>query len=165
LRETYQAERAWFDDRFGNALALSILFRNAVVAPNPLEQTTFEMAEAELLELAQGIDGPEAFAAAARAHSDDKPSAEQGGVLGSITRAAGLPAELVEAAFAHAGAGLVGPLRLTEGVSGVVLLWVGELEPAPPWETMREYVHNELRKRLIEETLPPGGVVTWLDAE
>jgi hypothetical protein len=46
-----------------------------------------------------------------------------------------------------------------------MLLWVGELQPAPAWETMRERVHNELRKRLIEETLPESGVVTWLDAE
>jgi parvulin-like peptidyl-prolyl isomerase len=165
LRAAYQAERGWFEDRYGHSLPLSILFKNAVAAPNPLQPRTFEEAERELLELAARIDGPEAFAAAAREHSDDQQSAERGGALGRVTRAQpGLPEELSEFAFAHPGAGLVGPLRLTEDVTGVALLWIGELSPPPAWEVMREHVHNELRKRLIEETLSESSVVTWLDA-
>ena len=164
LRATYEAERNGFDDRFGPAVPVSVLFLNAVEVANPLQRTTFEQAEQRLREVAKVINGPEAFAVAAQQYSEDKGTAQNGGRLGYTTRAdERMPAELRELAFANQGAGLVGPVRLTQGVSGVALLWIGELRPSPGWEVMREHVHNELRKRLIEQTLPLGSVVTWHD--
>jgi hypothetical protein len=59
-----------------------------------------------------------------------------------------------------AGEHLVGPLRLP---SGVLLAWAGPRRPAPGWDIMRQHVHNELRKRFIEETLPQSDVITFLD--
>jgi hypothetical protein len=165
LRETFAAERRWFEDHHGPSVQIAVIFKNAVTTPNPLQRTTFEAAEAQLEELARAINGEDAFAVAALQHSEDKGTRDNGGALGTTTRGdERFPAELRELAFAHAGEGLVGPVRLTEGVSGVALLWIGELQPAPGWEVMRERVHNELRKRLLEETLQPNEVVTWRDA-
>ena len=166
LRREFEARRGWYEDRFGPAVPVSVIFKNAVAAANPLQRTTFEMAEEALADVAVAITNEAAFAVAAGVHSEDKGTREAGGALGSTTRAnERFPAQLRELAFEHAGAGLVGPVRLTEGISGVALLWVGELEPAPDWDVMREHVHNELRKRLLDETLRPEEVATWRDTE
>ena len=163
MREAYKAEREWFDGRFGEAVEVSVIFLRAAERPNELIPRSFEDAELELARLAEGIKTKAEFEALARSRSEDGSSREEGGWLGWLTRrAGGAPEQLVGTAFANPGSGLHGPLRL--GV-GVVLMWIGDLRPAPEWEVMREHVSNELRRRFLEAAMPRESVVTWLDGE
>jgi hypothetical protein len=57
-----------------------------------------------------------------------------------------------------------GPVRLYNP-SGAALVWVGERRPAPGWDEMRARVHNELRRRFLDECLTQKDVVTYLDSE
>jgi len=163
MREAYRRERAWFDGRFGESVEVAVIFLRAAVLANQLNPRTYDEAEQELARLAEGIATREDFAELARTRSEDAASRAEGGSLGRLTRhASGAPEELLGLAFANPGAGLVGPVRLPQGV---VLAWIGERFPAPGWEVMREHVSNELRRRFLEETLPEESVVTWLEVQ
>jgi len=128
-----------------------------------------EEAEAELARLKAEIRSEEDFAAQARTRSEDTATREQGGLLGFVTSGdERVPPEIRAAAHApdsereSATGPLAGPLRIQ---SGVVLVWLGELRPAPGWEEMAAHVHNELRKRFMEECLPEQELWIWLDGE
>ena len=163
MRATYQAEREWFDGRFGETIEVSVIFLRAAVMRNDLNPRTFEEAELELARLAEEITTKAEFEAKARTRSEDITSREGGGSLGWLTRrAGGAPEQLVGTAFANPGSGLYGPLRIGPGV---VLAWIGDLRQAPEWPVMREHVSNELRRRFLEEALPKESVVTWMEAE
>jgi hypothetical protein len=49
--------------------------------------------------------------------------------------------------------------------NGVVLAWVGARRPAPGWDVMAQHVHNELRRRFMDECLPRKELITYLDEE
>ena len=51
---------------------------------------------------------------------------------------------------------LIGPVALD---SGVALLWASARRPSPSWEEMSERVHEELRRRFLEELMPIDSVV------
>ncbi|WP_145068664.1 peptidylprolyl isomerase [Engelhardtia mirabilis] len=164
LRRTYEAERDWFEDRFGRSVSTRILYLIAAPERGPLTPRNYSDATAVLVDLATQVTDEDAFDRLARLHSEDALSRERGGWLGFVARASeGVPAALREEIFNQVDAGqsgLVGPVRLDNGMA---LLWLGAVRPSPPWERMRENVHRELRRRFLVETLPPETVVTYLD--
>ena len=163
LREAYNAEREWFDARFGAAVEISVIFLRAAVMTNRLNPRSFQDAEVELVRLAEKIEDLAGFRELARSWSEDPTSRERGGLLGWVT--AGderVPEELRRLAFEQPAAGLAGPVRLETGAS---LVWIGAQQPAPTWELMAEHVDNELRRRFLEQALPRESLTTWLDVE
>jgi hypothetical protein len=164
LRAAYGAERDWFEDRFGEALRVRVLFWLAAHERSPLTPRTFADAERELARLGASLTDEASFERAARTHSEDSASRDRGGDLGFVWPASdSVPRALRAEVFAQHGAGrrgLIGPLRLD---TGVALLWLGEVRPSPEWPTMREHVQRELRRRFLVETLPPDTIRTAFD--
>ncbi len=169
LRKTYEGERSVFDGMFGEAVEISILFKNAVEEEdNPLVPS-FRKVEQELREMKAAIAGPEDFVRVVELHSQDKTTRERGGLLGQITRA-GSAKELEglrSAAFAvvdanpdNAAGTIIGPIRIEKGV---ILGLLGARTPAPTWADMQGHVHRELRRRFLAETLDRKSVATYLD--
>jgi PPIC-type peptidyl-prolyl cis-trans isomerase-like protein len=127
---------------------------------NDLCPRTFEDAERELERFAERCADAEEFAARAERHSEEPGTRKQRGDLGWVTRGdPRVPAPLREALFHWLDTGGVipehgralGPVRLD---SGAALLWVSARRASPPWEEMSEHVHEELRRRFIEEVMP-----------
>jgi hypothetical protein len=165
LRATYEAERDWFEDRFGEAVRTRILYLVGAPERGPLTPRSFADAEQVLRELAEDIDSEADFERLARTQSEDPLSRERGGDLGFVVPAAeSVPRALRDEIFLQRGAGrtgLVGPVRLDNGAA---LLWLGAVRPSPPWEEMQGYVHRELRRRFLVETLSPSTITTIFDA-
>lgn len=164
LKRAYEDERARYDARFGEAVETRALFLRAAKFTNELNRRSFEDAERELERLGRQITSREDFERLAKLRSEDSATRERGGLLGFITAGDENAPEVLRAALFQgapaAGEHLVGPLRIP---SGVLLAWAGPRRPAPGWDIMRQHVHNELRKRFIEETLPQSDVITFLD--
>lgn len=166
LKRSYQDERPFYDDQFGEAIQVWMYFLRAAQFTNPLNPRTFSEAERELATLAASLKSLDEFQKAARKSSEDAATREGGGELGWITAAtARIPPEIkneVKKRLAGpptpaqiAGEGLLGPLRTS---TGSVLLWLGPRRPAPTWEVMAGYVQRELRQRFLEEALPRASV-------
>ena len=164
LKRAYREERELYDGRFGEAVEARAIFLRAAVLTNPLNPRSFEDAERELARVKARIEGPADFERLAATTSEDPASREAKGLLGWVTAGDERVPEGVRAAlFPRAGpapSGLCGPLRLP---AGVAILWAGERRPAPGWEEMAQHVHRELRRRFVEECLPPASVVTFLE--
>lgn len=172
LRRSYQDERALYDDQFGEAIDVSLLFVRAAQFKNELIPRSFPEAEKLLQQFAPGIKSVEDFQKLAKQNSEDAATRDSGGSLGWITAGStAAPAEVraevkkrlaaVPTPAQLAGEGLVGPLRTP---TGCVLLWLGARRPAPAWETMAGYVQRELRRRFLEEALPRESVTYNLDS-
>ncbi|MBK7645130.1 MAG: peptidylprolyl isomerase [Planctomycetes bacterium] len=166
LKRTYQNERPHFDDLYGEAIDTSLIFLRAAQFKNEFQKRTFDEAQAQLRALGEKIQSLADFQKAARAQSEDPKSKESDGSLGWLTSSsAGAPPEVraeIKKRIAHAptpdelaGEGLVGPLRTS---TGCVLLWLGPRRPAPAWDKMAAFVQLELRKRFLDEALPPESV-------
>lgn len=164
IRSTYEKERDLFEARYGEALRASLLFRVAGRFVNDLCPRTFEQAEDELRKLAGKVHDLNDFAGQVARYSEEPGTKKQQGDLGWVTRGeARVPAELREALFQVIETGgtipeagrLVGPVQLG---SGCALLWISALRPSPDWEEMSERVHEELRRRFIEELMPKESV-------
>jgi hypothetical protein len=170
LRASYEEERGFYDARFGEAVELSVLFKNAVEDEgNPLVPS-FRKVEQEMRELKAAIAGPEDFVRVVDMHSQDKTTRERGGLLGQITRAGESKelADLRNAAFAvvdstpdDIAGTIIGPIRIEKGV---LLGMLGARTPSPTWAEMRGHVHRELRGRFLSETLDRKSIATYLDA-
>jgi len=164
LKRAYREERQLYDGRFGEAVEARAIFLRAAVLTNPLNPRSFDDAERELARVKARIQGPADFERLAATTSEDPATREAKGLLGWVT--AGderVPDEIRAALFPGAGgppSGLLGPLRLP---TGVAILWAGERRPAPGWEEMAQHVHRELRRRFVEECLPPASLVTFLE--
>ncbi|HED65311.1 MAG TPA: hypothetical protein ENJ09_07130 [Planctomycetes bacterium] len=164
LRKTYEDDRAFFEGRFGKAAHTSALFLVAGRFRNDLVPRTFDEADAQLRKMANRAGDLADFQALVDRFSEEPKSKERHGELGWVTRDNPkiLP-PIREAVFDFLDAGgtvptqgvAVGPLR-TE--SGSVLLWLDALRPSPGWETMREHVHAELRRRLVVDAMPTGAM-------
>ncbi len=166
LKRSYQDERQFYDDQFGEAIPVWMHFLRAAQFTNQFNPRTFGEAERELARAAAGCKTLEDFQKLVRQSSEDAGTRESGGELGYLTAATPrVPAEvknevkkrLAEAATPAqiAGEGLVGPLRTP---TGCVLLWLGPRRAAPTWEVMAGYVQRELRQRFLEEALPRASV-------
>jgi hypothetical protein len=166
LKRVYQEERAHFDGRYGEAYRVRILFLRAAVLKNQLNPRGFDEAERELGLLRAQIDDESDFKRLAATRSEDAPTREKEGLFDLVARGdERLPADALSAIFRDGSPipddrRLVGPVRSS---GGVLLVWVGERRPAPPWETMASQVHRELRKRVMDEALVPADVNTFLD--
>jgi transcriptional regulator with XRE-family HTH domain len=171
LKRSYQDERAYYDDMFGEAIDVSLLFLRAAQFKNELTPRTFPEAETALKRLTAGTKSAADFQKIAKQNSEDGATREAGGALGWVTAGSRsappeVRAEIKQRLAAQAtpaqiaGEGLVGPLRTP---TGCVLLWLGPRRPAPPWETMAGYVQRELRRRFLEEALPHDSVTYNLD--
>lgn len=166
LKRVYQDERAHFDGRYGEAYRVRILFLRAAVLKNQLNPRTFEEAERDLGLLRAEIDSEADFKKLAAKRSEDAPTRDKEGLFDWVTRGdERLPQDALSRIFRDGSpiaddARLVGPVRSS---GGVLLVWVGERRPPPPWETMAAYVHRELRKRVMDEALVPADVNTFLE--
>jgi hypothetical protein len=164
VRSTYERERGLFEARFGEALHAHLLLRVAGRFVNDLCPRTFEQAESELSKQAERCRSLQDFEALVERLSEEPTTRKQRGDLGWVTRGEPrVPAALREALFhfldtggfpadsKEGGSRPIGPVRLD---GGVALLWVSARRPSPPWEQMSEHVHEELRRRLVEELMP-----------
>jgi parvulin-like peptidyl-prolyl isomerase len=165
VRAAYEGERQLFEARYGEALRASMLFLVAGRFVNKLVPRTFDEAEGELRKLAEKCPDQETFVTLVAKHSEEPGTKKQKGDLGFVTRGeARVPAGIREALFQVLDQGgtippkglLVGPVRLD---SGVALLWASERRPSPSWEEMSERVHEELRRRFLEDLMPTDSVV------
>lgn len=161
LRGAYEAEQAFFDDRFGPAIRTRLLFLQA----GPAAVRDYVQAEEEALTLGRRVTSEESFAALVRERSEERNTAPSGGDLGYVTRKLpGLPEEFVDAIWSEAEGQalprLSNPVRLS---AGVALFWLGHKRPAPPWEELRGYVRTELRRRFLVERVPEDSIQTYLD--
>ncbi len=168
LKKVYADERESFDARYGEARDLRVIYLRGAKFANQLNPRTFEDAERELEKFKLQATSRELFERLARTRSEDPATRERGGSLGFISPGdETLPAPIREAVFSGPkidGEHLVGPVRLAQP-SGALLVWVGERRPAPGWDEMRSRVHNELRRRFLDESLPKTDVVTYLDRD
>ena len=174
LRARYDAERARYDERYGEALRGRILPLRAAQLPNPLNPRTFEEAEAYLAGLVEFATSEEAFVELVGVHSDDAEAPRHRRRSWAGSRAAPRPrprpcarrcsAGLVDAPPGESrlpsGGVLVGPVRMP---ATVALVWLSEWRPTPGWDEMAEHVHRELRKEFIDECLDRRDVITYLD--
>ena len=160
LRARYRAEQARFDDLFGESVSARWIFREAQGANQVSEQRT------ALERIAGQANSINSFAALALEHSQHAESAEFGGNLGDIHRAGSpLDPRLVDALFEATRDGAadrcLGPMEVR---GGVVLLWAGARQPAPPLAELLPLVREELARRLLRGALP-GPVVTFVDPQ
>lgn len=164
VRSIYEQERGLFDGHHGEAVRAALLFRVAGRFVNDLCPRTFEQAEEELRKLAGKMRSQEDFTAQVARYSEEPVTKKQQGDLGWVTRGeARVPIELREALFHPLETGgtippqgrLIGPVRLD---SGCALLWASALRASPSWEEMSERVHEELRRRFLEELMPRDSV-------
>lgn len=171
LRSTFEKEREVFEARYGEAVRAALLLRVAGRFVNDLCPRTFEQAEDELGKLAPGLHSQAEFSAAVAKQSEEPNTRKQQGDLGWVTRGDGrIPHELREALFQLLDTGgtipeggrLLGPLRLDRGVA---LLWATARRASPGWEEMSERVHEELRRRFIEELMPQDSVELLFPAQ
>jgi hypothetical protein len=162
LKRTYQNERALFDDLYGEAIDVSVLFLRGAQLTNEFNPRSFAEAEKQLRTLAGTLKSLDDFRKAAQKFSEDAASKESGGSLGWVSAGGrSLPPEVRAEVKKRldvrptpgqlSGEGLVGPLRTP---TGCVLLWLGPRRPAPTWEYMSGYVQVELRRRFLQEVLP-----------
>jgi hypothetical protein len=160
LRAEYEKSRDHYEGRHGQAAHVWLIFRTASQHANELNPRTFEEAEAELEEKKREISSLRDFTSASVQLSEETTLRENKGEFGWITRDDSRAPEAIRSAiFEFIGSGgkveaagrMLGPVRLD---TGVVLLWISALRPSPPWEQMSEHVHEELRRRFIEEVMP-----------
>ena len=171
MKRSYQNERSFYDDRYGEAIDVSLLFLRASQFKNDLNPRSFADAEAELKKLGSTLKKLDDFQKAAKQSSEDATTRELGGALGWVSN--GMPAvppevraeiqkrlAQVPTPAQLSGEGLVGPLRTS---TGCVLLWLGPRRAAPTWEVMAGYVQRELRQRFLDEALPAESVTYNLE--
>ncbi len=164
LRETYEAERSYFEGYFGRAVRTHMLFLVAGRFVNELQKRTFEDADLELERIAGRIGNLDDFVALSSELSEEPTVRSSRGDLGWVTRNnPRVPAPIRKAVFEDlerraalpAGGRLLGPVRLD---AGSVLLWISENRESPSWEGMSEIVHEELRRRFVEDVMPQAAV-------
>jgi len=170
LRAAYEAERELFEGRHGEAIRASLLFLVAGRFVNKLCPRTFDEAERELSALAAKCPDLATFTEFVIKHSEEQGSKKAKGELGFVTRGeTRVPAGIRDELFRVVDQGgtipprgmKLGPIRLE---SGVALLWASERRPSPSWEEMSARVHEELRRRCMEELMPIESV-ELLDAK
>jgi hypothetical protein len=164
LRKVYEDERALFDGRFGTAVHTHMLFLVAGRFANDLVKRTYEDADEELQEIVARAGNTDDFAALASQLSEEPNSKAEKGELGWITSAdPRYPTPLCASVFEVVNTGgevpiegrAVGPVHLD---TGSAMLWVSGIRESPSWEVMSEHVHEELRRRFIEDVMPRNSV-------
>ena len=156
LRQAYEAERDYFEGRFGAAVRANMMFLVASAKVNDLNPRTFEDAEVELERMLEAIGNTDDFRAVAAQYSEEPKTRTSGGELGWVTREdPRVPVEIRRLLFGYLDAGgmipaegtSIGPERFD---TGVVALWLSAKRPTPDWDVMVEHVHNHLRARFLD---------------
>jgi hypothetical protein len=164
IRSAFEKEREAFEARYGEAVRALLLFRVAGRFVNDLCPRSFEQAEEELSRVAERLHTRAEFVQQVALLSEETNTKKQQGDLGWVTRGdVRVPKELREALFHLLDTGgtipeegrLLGPVRLD---SGVALVWAGARRASPSWEEMSERVHEELRRRFLEDLMPVESV-------
>ncbi len=160
LRRTYEDERGFFEGNFGRAVRTHMLFLVAGRFVNDLQKRSYEDAEAELERMAERLGNLDDFGALSAERSEEATLRSNRGDLGWVTRDdPRVPAPVRQAVFQlldrgesiPAGGRALGPIRWD---AGAALLWVSELRATPGWEAMSKIVHEELRRRFLEDVMP-----------
>lgn len=171
IRQLYETERARFDSRFGEAVEVRILYKNASQRSDDPLRDSFSKVEKELESMRDAMEGPDDFLGAVEIHSQDRETRKRKGLLGTLTRHgnSGEWANLREASFKvvdedpdNCKGKILGPVRLT---NGVVLVMLGGRTPAPTWPEMAKRVHQDQRRQFMERALTRDQVATYLDAK
>jgi hypothetical protein len=179
LRAAYEAEKAFFDDRYGEAVRTRMIYLAGKSYFKLLRQSDKETPDQELFDKAlasareelqrvsSGIQTEEQFKSHASLVNDDDALRKLEGELGWVTRADPRIANEVRdavwknaPALGVAGGHMIGPLALP---GGAALLWLGERRALPEWTELAQRVHAELRRRLIDELVPKRSLRTFLD--
>ncbi|TAJ23525.1 MAG: hypothetical protein EPO68_02865 [Planctomycetota bacterium] len=179
LRAAYEAEKQFFDDRFGEAVRTRMIYLAGKTYFKLLRESDKETKDKELFEkalvsardelerVAKGIQSEEQFKTHASLVNDDEALRKLEGELGWVTRGdPRVASEVRDAVWKNAPAlgatagRMLGPLALP---GGAALLWLGERRPLPEWTDLAQRVHAELRRRLIEELVPKRSLRTFLD--
>lgn len=156
LRQAYEADREFYEGRFGAAARCHLLFLVAGKFTNDHVKRTFEDAEVQLERFLDEIGNTDDFQALARQHSEEPKTRTTGGALGFVTRNdPRVPPEVRRIVFQFLDSGgqipaegvALGPERFD---SGSALLWVDSVRPSPEWDVMVEHVHNVLRARFLD---------------
>lgn len=173
LRQVYEDEREFFDERYGEAVEAWVIYLRGAEFGNELVRS-FAEAEELLAAVRAAVTSKADFLQRVQLISEDKASREREGYLGWITRPT-RPSPTREALFGALDSGrfkpaapenalsrLVGPVRTQ---SGALLLWLGGRRPAPAWSSMVVHVARELRQRFIDDSVDARAVETYLDPQ
>ncbi len=163
------AARDELDNEYGGSRLVSWIFLNATEEPASELDLDFPGAERELLSLRERIDSIEAFHRLAAQYSEDEPTRRRKGILGWIhRRERGIEPEVCRAAFDAEGIGIQGPFRVSsppygrqglpgnlgQARSGMALILVQDIRPAPAEAEFRDLVrrglHQELRRSYLD---------------
>ncbi len=164
LRKTYEDERELFEGRYGKAVQASVLLLVAGQFENELVPRNFEDADKELDTLKERAGDFADFRALVAQFTEDPKGREKQGLIGWVTRGdPRVPRPLREAVFDYLDTGgkvpsggiALGPVRMETGCG---LLWLSSVRESPSWEVMVGKVHEELRRRLVEELMPSRAV-------
>ncbi|MEL6430599.1 MAG: hypothetical protein AAFR54_15555 [Planctomycetota bacterium] len=171
LRADYEENRLRYDATYGEAVEVYLLWKAAGDDPNnPLVPPARVVSE-DLAKIRDAVDGRQEFLRALEIHSEDKRSRENGGLLGRLSRVGrskDLDAlrtacfETIDARPDDYQSVVIGPVRLENGVG---LAMLGERRPAPSWDEMAQFVHQELRRKFLESSLAPNQVEILIGAE
>ena len=164
IRADYVEKRDHYEGLYGTSVHTYLIFLVASQRKNELYPRTFAEAEAELEGLKEKISTLREFAATSAEYSEEPSVRRNRGELGWLRRDdPRYPQEIRAEVFEFIGSGgkipaagqMLGPIRLG---TGVALLWLSAVRESPPWEEMSEHVHEELRRRFIEEVMPRKAV-------
>jgi hypothetical protein len=167
LEQAYLAEKEWFDGQFGESIEASILFAVTSVKPDGIViHLTREQARARLADIAAISETKTAFAATVAKVRQDESDGIVASDLGRVQRTnARLDAELRETIFRLHSEGVRGTSAPVDLSTGVAVFFIGEHRPTPPFAELRDYVHTELRRRLLVGLLPAEELATYVDPE
>ncbi|MEZ5978156.1 MAG: hypothetical protein R3F34_08065 [Planctomycetota bacterium] len=164
LRAAYDAEKKWFDDRFGESVDAYLVFVVTSEEPDALVPFTRASARARLADIAKTVDSEPAFAATAAQLGQDQDNGIVASGLGPVHREdMRLDAELRSKVYELYDAGVRGTSEPVELSTGVGLFYIGTHRPTPNFEGMRDAVHKELRRRFLVDLLPIEQLATYLD--
>jgi len=159
---------AELDNEYGGSRLVSWIFLNATEKAASELDLDFAAAERELLDLRERIGSIEDFHSLATQYSEDELTRRRQGVLGWIHRQEkGVEPEICQAAFEAKGIGVQGPVQvrsapygnnlppgLANARSGMALILVQDLRPAPSEAEFRDLVrrglHQELRRQYLD---------------
>jgi parvulin-like peptidyl-prolyl isomerase len=136
--------------------------RHILISPTDSSPEADEKARARAMELLRRIRGGEDFAALARQYSDDPPTRDQGGELGSFARGAMLE-EFERAAFALREGEVSDPVRTREGYH-IIQCISREKAVAQPLAWMYGNVGADLALERAEKAAKTRADSLWLVA-
>jgi len=155
----FESNRAFFEERYGEAARVATIFLKAVRFPNQHVSRTFEDAKEELEAIARRVaQGEAVFENMARIYSEHE-AASRGGDLGFLTAASASAAkglkEIARAAIQAEPGAILGPFETNEGCH---LIQVLEKRGSIAFDAIRDEVEREARQQLYRTMLAEANI-------